>query len=338
MKDHERRVSRHSGAVRTLGRERVETVDDSQYSRANRDLFSAQAGRIAHAIPALVMAPDERRHRAGERHRAHDLRAHLRVDLHLPPLVRRERAGLGQDVLGNGQLADIVKQRRDLDRLRVQLRELELPRQRGGVVLDPLDVRAAVAVLGLNGAREHLGALQVELRPLRDTPPFFGDAAEIDPVGPVRQAERNERQGRLPVPRLVQHLDGNAGSNAPDHVARDAPQEVVVPHAEDAAARRQRECRRDRERVDEEISHRRRHQRRQRGSRQRAIGTAEPRVRRAGGGDRQRQRGHAEERLVRRIRRVHAERALEPRARHRDEHRRRRTEHQERREVDGVRQ
>ena len=79
-------------------------------------------------------------------------------------------------MLGHRQLADVVQQRRRLDRLRVEFGEVEVARQRRGVVLHALDVRGCRRVLGLNRARQHLGALAMELRPLRDAPLFVGDA------------------------------------------------------------------------------------------------------------------------------------------------------------------
>ena len=68
--DLERGFLRHRSPIRPVGRERIERVDHGEDARANRDLFAAQTGRVAGPVPALVMAPDERRDRAGERDRA----------------------------------------------------------------------------------------------------------------------------------------------------------------------------------------------------------------------------------------------------------------------------
>ena len=74
----------------------------------------------------------------------------------------------------------------------------------------------------------------MELRPLGNAPLFLGDAIEVDAVGAVRQAQRQEGEARLPIARPLPHFDGDAGGDRADDVARDAPEEVVVPDAEHA--------------------------------------------------------------------------------------------------------
>ena len=63
------------------------------------------------------MAENERRHRIREGHPGDDLGADLRVDADLLELLRGERSWLGQDVLGHGQLPDVMEQRRGPDAL-----------------------------------------------------------------------------------------------------------------------------------------------------------------------------------------------------------------------------
>ncbi len=69
LKNGERRVVADGLVVRPVGRQRIEIVDDAEDARAERDLVLLQAGRIAAAVPALVVAQDERRHRVRERNR-----------------------------------------------------------------------------------------------------------------------------------------------------------------------------------------------------------------------------------------------------------------------------
>ena len=66
----DRRFDGHRLVVRPVRRQRVEVVDEAENPRAERDVFSLEAGRIAAAVPALVVAEDERRDRIGKRHRA----------------------------------------------------------------------------------------------------------------------------------------------------------------------------------------------------------------------------------------------------------------------------
>ena len=76
------------------------------------------------------MAEDQRRHRIRERHAADDLGADLRVDADLLELLLRQRPRLRQDVLGHGQLADVVEQRRGLHALDLGLAACRAPRAR----------------------------------------------------------------------------------------------------------------------------------------------------------------------------------------------------------------
>src|SRR5262245_52147973 len=122
------------------------------------------------------MTSNERSDRAGERNRTDDLSADLRVHLHLLPFVRRQWAGLGENVLRHGELADVVQQRSDFDRLPVEVGHVDPACQRRGVVLNTLDVTTAAFVLRLNRARKYLRAVAVYLRPLGDAPLLFHDA------------------------------------------------------------------------------------------------------------------------------------------------------------------
>ena len=121
------------------------------------------------------MTSNERRDREGERHGADDFGTDLRVHLHLLPLIRRQRAGLGQDVLRHRELPD-VEQRGDLDRLSIEVGQLEPASQCRRVILHTLDMTTAAVVLGLNRACEHLCAVAMELRPLGDALLLIGNA------------------------------------------------------------------------------------------------------------------------------------------------------------------
>ena len=117
LQQPDRRFRGHRLVVRPLRHQRVEVVDDRQDARAERNLLTLQPGRIALAVPALVVAQDQRRHGIRERHRADDVGADLRMRADLLELFGRQRARLGQDVLGHRQLADVVQQRRRLHAL-----------------------------------------------------------------------------------------------------------------------------------------------------------------------------------------------------------------------------
>ena len=104
--------------VRPLRRDGVVVVDDRrECARPAESRSPHETLRIALAVPSFVMAEDERRHRIRERHRGDDLGADLRMDADFLELFLRQRTGLGQNVLGHGELADVVQERRGLHAL-----------------------------------------------------------------------------------------------------------------------------------------------------------------------------------------------------------------------------
>ena len=192
----QRGLVRHRLVIRPLRRERVEVVDDREDAGAQRDVVAPQPLRIALAVPALVVAQDERRDRVGERHGADDLGADLRVNADLLELFLRERARLREDVLGHGQLADVVQQRRGLDALDLVVGHAQRAGQARGVDLHAADVRLGRLVLGVDGQRQRLDRGQVQVGHLLDVALLVVDAPQVDLVGAVGQVERRDGQQR----------------------------------------------------------------------------------------------------------------------------------------------
>ena len=196
-----------------------------------------EPGGIALAVPALVVAEDQRRHRIRERHAADDLGADLRVDADLLELFLRQRPGLRQDVLGHRQLADVVQQRRGLDALDLVLRHAERAREAGGVDLHAADVALRGLILGVDRQRQRFDRRQVQVRHL------LRRAAADPGCGPCRPC-RCGRSGRAAPRRATPSSSrrgrstarGDAAAPRADEVARRAPQEVLVPHARRSAA------------------------------------------------------------------------------------------------------
>ena len=132
-------LGRERAMLRPLRGQRVEVIHHREDARAKRNLIALEPGRIALAIPSLVVAVDDRRHRIRERHRRDDLGAHLRMHLHPLELLGGQRTGLRQDVLGHRELADVVQQRRRADALYVGRRHADDARQARGMHLHPPD-------------------------------------------------------------------------------------------------------------------------------------------------------------------------------------------------------
>ena len=232
--------------IRAIGRDRVEVIDDRQDPRANRNVFTADALRIALAIPPFVMAQDEGRNRIGERHGGDNLGADLRMNPDLLELLLGERPGLRQDVLRHGELADVVKQRRRLDALDVLFRESDGFREPGRVRLHAADVRLRRLVLGVDRASQRFDRGEVKIRGLLHVPLLIFDAAHVDLVGVIRQVERRKEERHQPPVRRVRHEGrGRLRRQRADEVARRAPQEIRLPHRPHALPLRERDGRRN---------------------------------------------------------------------------------------------
>ena len=303
LEQADRGVEAHRLVVRPLGHQRVEVIDHRQNARAERNLLAFQARRITLAVPSLVVAEDQRRHRIGKRHAADDFGADLRVDADLLEFFLRQRPGLRQDVLGNRQLADVVQQRRGLDALDLGLGHAERAREPGGVDLDAADVALRGLILGVDRQRQRLDGRQVQVRHLPHVPLLVLDAAHVDLVGAIDQIQRRRGQQRHPVAAALDDCRGDRGRAGADEVARRAPQEVLVPDAADRLLGREADRGRDQRGVEDEVGGRRADERlgdredcerHERWRRRRAA------CRPAGRLHGQHQRRHAEERPVRR--------------------------------------
>ena len=117
QQDRARLFARHAATIRAVFAHRVEAIDDGEDARRPRDRLAAQAVRVAEAVPALVMVADDGHDRVREIDAFEYLRADGRVNLHLVKLGGRQLPRLVQDVIGDGELADVVQQRAGLQRL-----------------------------------------------------------------------------------------------------------------------------------------------------------------------------------------------------------------------------
>ena len=241
---------------------------------------------------------------------------------------------------GHGELADVVQQRRGLHALDLVLAHPEAAGQGSSVELHAADVQLRGLVLRVDRERQRFDGRQVQVRHLLRMPALVVDAPEIDLVAVIREPNPRQRERGERHPLRRQHRDrADAGCHqGADIVTRRAPQEVLVPHLEQRLLHRQRDRRRDREGVEDEIGRGRAEQRR--GNRDRGDGpglAAEPvehEARRLHGDDQAR---HAEQGAMDRVALLDAERALAERAGRRHDHRFVGPEEQQRRKVDRVR-
>ena len=190
----DRGVEAHGLVVRTLRHQRVEIVDDRQDAGAEGNLLGLEPGGVALAVPAFVVAQDERRHGIGERHAADDFGAHLRVNSDLLEFFLRERPGLREDVLRHGELADVVEEGRRLHALNLGLRHAERRRDAGGVDLHAANVRLRGLILGIDREGERFDRRQVKIRDLLDMPLLVLNATEVDLIGAVNEVDRRRKE------------------------------------------------------------------------------------------------------------------------------------------------
>src|SRR5439155_21420554 len=108
-------------AVRSLGDQGGEVVHGRQDSRAERNVFAAEACGVAVAVPSLVVAANQIRDGVRKWYAGDDVGANLRMPANLVKLFLRQRSGLGEDVVWHGQLPDIPEQRSGLDPLNVRI-------------------------------------------------------------------------------------------------------------------------------------------------------------------------------------------------------------------------
>jgi hypothetical protein len=116
------------------------------------------------------MILNERRDRVGKRYGSNDVRPDLRMCLYLLELFGSQRTRLREDMLRNGELADVMQQRGCSHRLNFSVRHAELSSHGRRVELYAADVILGGAVLGVYRARERFDRRQVQFRQLLGAP------------------------------------------------------------------------------------------------------------------------------------------------------------------------
>ena len=181
----------HPRPVRPIRRQRVETVDHREIREPIGIASPGETVRIAAAVPVLVMMPDDRRDREREADHREDVGADRRVALHDLVLGRSQAARLVEDMFGNRQLANVMQQRRRLDRLNLPVVvDANRPRELDRAVLDAPRVIVRDFVLGIDRMRERLDRPDVDAIDFREVVDLIGGAAKGVPERHVQ----NDRQ------------------------------------------------------------------------------------------------------------------------------------------------
>jgi hypothetical protein len=150
----DRLLERHARTVGTVADHRVHRVSDGEQPRAQRDLRAAQAARVAHAVPALVVGDDDLPRDRRETGSGDQSLADLGMLAHDVDLAEVEWAGLEEHRVRHTDLADIVEQEAEGD-LRIG-REggVDHLTQRDAERRDALDVATGDGVAGVDRTGE----------------------------------------------------------------------------------------------------------------------------------------------------------------------------------------
>ena len=186
------------GVAAGLAQQRVEAIDQGDDPRAERNRLADEAGRVAAAVPVLVVAEDQRRDRRRERHGVDDVGADLRVQPQLAALVVGQAVALGEDVLRHGQHADVVQHRRGRDGLHLVVAQGRGARQERRVALQTPQVQPRALVGGVDGQRQRLDGREVQVGQ-----PLHGQLLLIHPldvgaIGAVAEPQREGAERRQP--------------------------------------------------------------------------------------------------------------------------------------------
>ena len=221
-------------AVRSIARERIEHVGDSDDATLERDLVALEAPRVAAPVPALVMCPGDRRRQleqvaAGA---AEQIVADVRVLVHQPALLVGQHSRLAQDLVRDRDLADVVQRRGQPQQLDPRLGDAERCGDVGGERAHAFEMGAGGAVVILDrttepAQRSRIGALERRLRrvaPLGLELPAMQRVRDVDDqvVGGERLrdvAVRTELQRRIDDADVVvpgDHHRRNVGTGPPE--------------------------------------------------------------------------------------------------------------------------
>ena len=166
----ERLLDGQREAVDAVGRERVEDVGDRGDAPLERDRFSGEPVRIAVSVPALVVDERNRRRQLEDLRRgaAQEPVADLGMALHRAPLLVGEAVPLEKDLVGDGDLADVVQRTGIAQEPAAFLVESEPPRDQLAHPRHSLGVVSGLGIAELGGVRElpdrlGLGTAELEL-------------------------------------------------------------------------------------------------------------------------------------------------------------------------------
>ena len=243
-------------------------MDDA---RAEGDLLSGDAVRIAGAVEALVVVADRRDRVLEEAEAVDDARALVGMALHERPLVGGQARGLQQDRVGDGELPDVVEERRVPEKVELGLRKPQLPADGQGELLDAARMAGRVGIPRVDGGREALhrrgGALLEEPVRLLERDVLLPDGLcglsellrrflgvpEVRGHRLAHEEEREHEDGEAVEPDRGVREGDRPADRAERDVVRQEPREALVPDAPPLVVPFERHCAGEKSRVDDEV-------------------------------------------------------------------------------------
>ena len=156
-----RRLEGYGHRIRPVAGHGIEGVGHREDARAEGNELAPEGGRVAGAVPALVVVVDDG-HGAPEEGDALDEAApQLRMGAHDLPLVHAEAAGLEQDAVGDADLADVVEEDAVLEIPHLAVGHAVGAGDGQGVADYPTRVGLGAHVAGVEGGSQRLESGQV---------------------------------------------------------------------------------------------------------------------------------------------------------------------------------
>src|SRR5207237_1350242 len=178
-------LQRQSAPVLTVGSESIQVVDSRQDTCSYGNFCTLQSHRIAGAIPLLVVGADDGHDRVRKADAFQNLCPDQGVNLHLLELFGSEASGFGDNVLGDGKLANVVQQGGRVQGFQLGAANAQFLGDFDGVDAHTLQVIVRGLVLSFDRERQGFDGTKVEVRHFLDVAFLVLKFAEVKAVGAV---------------------------------------------------------------------------------------------------------------------------------------------------------
>src|SRR5438128_7015873 len=163
---------------------RIKRVAHRDDARAERDLLTGEPIWVAATVPALVRGAHQRGHRRQRRGLAENALADDRVAAHERPLVRVQRAWLGEDRVRYSRLADVVQFSPSRELVELLRRQVETAADRERELADVVEVDVQVRLALAQQLHEYVSRLMAGRAPPAALVRVNADDRQPERLGP----------------------------------------------------------------------------------------------------------------------------------------------------------